>query len=405
MVDSIKKRVRKFSTGKWGWELEFPSNTTKRNRKTKSGFKTKREAEEDAVRALKIYENNPNYINTSDMKYSQVLDLWYNEYCLINHKENTCISYKKKFPKIKKALGNLNVTKITTLDVQKFINQLARERVSRNSIVCYKGMITNSLDYAIVTLNIISENKAKNAKLPAKRGELSQMGNSHPNVLLKQTEVERILKRFHEGTTAHIPLVMCYRLGLRRGEAFGVVWEDIDFTNEVIHIRRQLQYSEVKKEWYCTKPKYESERVIPLDAKTLDLLKRTKKLQAANREAFKKRYNEYYFDKNLNISIDDKSKGMTPANFVNVREDGALITSNICMHITEVVKNELGIKDFTMHSLRHTNSTLLTQNGVDIKAVQERLGHKNINETLNIYTHCSQEMIDKSRIIANDIFK
>ena len=54
MVDSIKKRVRKFSTGKWGWELEFPSKTTKRNRKTKSGFKTKREAEEDAVRALKI---------------------------------------------------------------------------------------------------------------------------------------------------------------------------------------------------------------------------------------------------------------------------------------------------------------------------------------------------------------
>ena len=122
-------------------------------------------------------------------------------------------------------------------------------------------------------------------------------------------------------------------------------------------------------------------------------------------EAFKKRYNEYYFDKNLNISLDDKSKGMTPAHFVNVRADGALITSNICMHITEVVKTELGIKDFTMHSLRHTNSTLLTQSGVDIKAVQERLGHKNINETLNIYTHCSQEMIDKSRIIANDIFK
>lgn len=214
-----------------------------------------------------------------------------------------------------------------------------KKRVSRNFIVCYKGMITNSLDYAIVTLNIISENKAKNAKHPAKRGELSQMGKRHPNVLLEQTEVERILKRFPEGTTAHIPLVMCYRLGLRRGEAF------------------------------------------------------------------KKRYNEYYFDENLNISLDDKSKGMTPAHFVNVRADGALITSNICMHITEVVKTELGIKDFTMHSLRHTNSTLLTQSGVDIKAVQERLGHKNINETLNIYTHCSQEMIDKSRIIANDIFK
>ena len=139
------------------------------------------------------------------------------------------------------------------------------------------------------------------------------------------------------------------------------------------YIVRLVQYSEVKKEWYCTKSKYESEKVIPLDAKTLDLLKRTKELQDNNRETFKKRYNEYYFDKNLNISLDDKSKGMTPAHFVNVRKDGALVTSNICMHIAKVVKTELGIKDFTMHSLRHTNSTLLTQSGVDIKAVQERL--------------------------------
>ena len=44
------------------------------------------------------------------------------------------------------------------------------------------------------------------------------------------------------------------------------------------------------------------------------------------------------------------------------------------------------------HDLRHTNATLLLEQGVNSKVVQERLGHKDISTTLNIYSHVNKEM-------------
>ena len=49
-------------------------------------------------------------------------------------------------------------------------------------------------------------------------------------------------------------------------------------------------------------------------------------------------------------------------------------------------------KNIRFHDLRHTNATLLLQQGVNSKVVQERLGHKDISTTLNIYSHVNKEM-------------
>lgn len=404
MNKDIKLRVRKANNGKWMWELELPPISGKRNRKTKSGFNTKNEARTDGSKVKKEYEDNPNYMMDSDMTFSQLLDVWFNDYCLINLKESTYVGYKKKMPRLKKELGAIKVRNITTQNVQLFINELAIEKISRNSLSVYKGMITNSLNFAIATLNIINRNVAKMANLPAKRGEVAQRANKHPHSLLTEQEMVKILRRFPEGSSVHIPLVLCYRLGLRRGEAFGIIWDDIDFLNKTISIRRQLQYSEVRKVWYCTAPKYNSERTIPLDDKTLDLLKRAKKVQFENRAKYKDRYYEYYFDSEQNILIDGDKQKTKPAHFVNVRENGEIITTNICEHTTQRIHKDLGIEKFTMHSLRHTNATVLIQFGADIKTVQLRLGHKNIEETLNIYAHCSKEMEDNTVCIANSVF-
>ena len=48
------------------------------------------------------------------------------------------------------------------------------------------------------------------------------------------------------------------------------------------------------------------------------------------------------------------------------------------------------------HSLRHTHATMLIENGADIKDVQKRLGHANINTTLQVYTHATEKMAERS---------
>ena len=109
---------------------------------------------------------------------------------------------------------------------------------------------------------------------------------------------------------------------------------------------------------------------------------------------------EYYLDKDGTINLTEGKK----IEFVNIRDNSELITTNICEYTSEVIRNELGIKNFTMHSLRYTNATKLIENGISPKAIQIRLGHKNIEETMNIYTHCSGKMEDNAVEISNSIF-
>ena len=47
---------------------------------------------------------------------------------------------------------------------------------------------------------------------------------------------------------------------------------------------------------------------------------------------------------------------------------------------------------FTIHSMRHTHATILLMRGINVKVVSERLGHSNINITLNIYAHVLKAM-------------
>ena len=58
----------------------------------------------------------------------------------------------------------------------------------------------------------------------------------------------------------------------------------------------------------------------------------------------------------------------------------------VTQHFRLVCDNH-GLKHIRFHDLRHSCATLLYENGVDMKAIQEWLGHSNISTTLNIYTH------------------
>lgn len=51
---------------------------------------------------------------------------------------------------------------------------------------------------------------------------------------------------------------------------------------------------------------------------------------------------------------------------------------------------------FDYHSLRHTHATLLIENGADVKDEQTRLGHTNIETTLQTYVHDTEKMVERS---------
>ena len=68
-----------------------------------------------------------------------------------------------------------------------------------------------------------------------------------------------------------MPLLLAYRCGMRLGEIFGLMWNDIDFAKGILSVNRQVQNHNDK--WYLENPKYDSFRTIELDDITLSELK------------------------------------------------------------------------------------------------------------------------------------
>jgi site-specific recombinase XerD len=64
-------------------------------------------------------------------------------------------------------------------------------------------------------------------------------------------------------------------------------------------------------------------------------------------------------------------------------------------YCSRVIHHEMHLA-FDYHSLRHTHATLLIESGADVKNVQTRLGHTNIETTLQTYVHDTEKMAERS---------
>ena len=90
--------------------------------------------------------------------------------------------------------------------------------------------------------------------------------------------------------------------------------------------------------------------------------------------------------------------------FLCVSENGTYITPRTMQHTSRIIHNDLNIKDFDYHSLRHTHATVLLEKGAPLKYIQQRLGHKKIDITLNVYQHLTDNLQQVGTKVLNDIF-
>ena len=244
-------------------------------------------------------------------------------------------------------------------------------------------------------------------KLPSTRAKPAIPFRSEPHIYIDKGMIEKIFERFPEGSSAHIPLMLGYKCGLRLGEAFGLVWSDIDFEKGTLAVNRQVQWQSGRKEhgngyWYFSEPKYNSFRTISLDNALIDLLKREKQRQ--DRAA------EYYADKYIHLFEGDNSRELnTDGKGVEIypicrRENGEYIQSRVMQHTSMIIHTQLGCEDFDFHSLRHTHATNLAEAGANPKYVQARLGHKNIQVTMQVYQHTSDTIIEQGNNVLRNMY-
>ena len=188
--------------------------------------------------------------------------------------------------------------------------------------------------------------------------------------VLNENEVQALLGAC-KNTKYYIPVLLGVALDLRRGEALGLQWKDIDYENKTMHINRSLLPTENGLIFHD--PKTEgSNRLIVVSATVLDLLKAAKEQQ----EKYKAILGAAYNDNDL----------------VSCLEDGNPINpSTFSQNFGRMLKRN-NLPQIRFHDLRNTNATLMLKQNVPAKVASEKLGHSTVGITLDLYSHVLKEM-------------
>lgn len=367
----------------WQYRFEGAKVDGKRKQFSKSGFRTKKEALEAGTKALAEYNNAGVHFQPSEVSVADYLNYWIEEGATSFHKESTVITYKAYIKtKINPFIGNYRLSALNPTILTELLVSLKREGYSKSTLIVVRAIISSALDYAVEPLRYIKDNPMRYVKTPTIEQEPEK------REVLSDDDWERIIERFPFGNRFYIPLLIGYYCGTRISECFALTWDDVDLENCTINVNKQLLLVKV---WKYSSPKQSSSRVIKFGQILREELIKEKERQENDEKEYGELFNKVYIDNDgVLISSQEKLtyKRVYP---VCIDESGHMTTPKTFLYCNRVIARDLKI-NFDYHTLRHTHATKLIEGGANVKAVQSRLGHKNISTTLQIYSHVTNSM-------------
>ncbi|MDC2866533.1 site-specific integrase [Bacillus sp. BP-3] len=351
--------------GTWYFSFDLGNDpfTGKRRQTKRRGFKTEKDAEEALIKLQAEMLNNE-FVDLSQMTYSKYLDEWFEERRIYLQKSTYEIHSIFCENVIKPKLGQFKLQKIEPIHIQKFVNNLVNETdYSSHTIHLVFRIVSASLKKA-KTMKLIKDNPTTGTTLPKKqRKELNVWSLDDVNYFLREAKnVKRL-------TRCYIAIVISLLAGTRQGETMALRWSDIDFNKHLIYIKQTLtQAGEIK----IGAKNTSSVRSIHIPEKLVSELKLHRKMILEERL-----YNGREYEDNDLVICTRTGKPMIPR---NLRKE--------FYNLTE----KLGLPKIRFHDLRHTHCTMLISQNVSVKLIADRLGHADIETTLNIYSHILPNM-------------
>jgi integrase len=409
----------------WSYYFDLGKVEGKRKKKEKGGFRTKKEAEQALAAALNEYNNAGQVFEPSEITVSDYLDQWYELSCKLNLKYNTQVGYLRIIEgHIKPKFGAYKLKAINPTVLQEYANNLKLNGYSKSHIIGILTVFQSALDYAIEPLHYINQNPMKSVKFPKVERKPRE------RIILTMDEWNQIIDRFRD-TRYYIPLMIGFYTGLRISEVFALTWDDIDFDKRTLTVSKQIVKrnfgadvrkvvekkgkKEQRSSWYFGTPKTAaSQRTVPFGETLYNALKQEKTSQMKN----EMKYGEYYTIHVLKKETDEKGNDMfrvvpvqkcvesqlQRVRLICIAENGQYTSTDSFKYCSRVIHKEMQLA-FDYHSLRHTHATLLIESGANVKNVQARLGHTNIQTTLQTYVHDTETMAEQSVELFEQITK
>lgn len=262
------------------------------------------------------------------------------------------------------ALGHHKLSKFSPLDVQAFLTaKLAQKtddgksRLSARTVQYLHAVLRKALEQAL-RWGLVARNVAKLVDAPrVSRDEVRPLVLADALKVIDVVDTHRL----------RAMITVAFSLGLRRGEISGLRWDDVDLDAAVLRVRNQVQRVRGKGLVMDEPKSKRSRRVLSLPSTVVDELRAHRRKQAVERLAAGAAWND--------------------GGFVFATHSGGPLDGRWIHRFWTDKLVDAGVAHHRFHDARHTAATLLLAQGVEMKTVQDVLGHSGFALTANTYAH------------------
>ena len=345
MVEQVKNKG-------WRARASWYDATGKRHQKQKQWFRTKKEAQEWERQHL---EEHGDLQPDAD---KITLRKWLNKYMQLQSgvlADNTLSGYRANIESINRYLGDAELAKIRKIDIEIMLKTMMQERVHgdkpiRAATVKYRYRTLRAALNCAVDNGYIKKSPCDGVRLP-----VSDDRFAHKLITAEQGGALLAALSAEDGQL-YLMVLLSIVYGLRRGEALGIRWQDVDAHE--LRIRGQYTRTAGGNGYKSALKTSSSYRTLAMDPYVWNVLR---EVDAANKRVG--RIAEYVCEL-----------------------DGKLPSPNAMSHRWKKFAARHGAEGVRYHDLRHSSAMIMIESGADVNAVKHQLGHAKISTT-EIYLH------------------
>lgn len=305
------------------------------------------------------------------MNFAELYELFRAEK-ILEVKPSTKALHAMNWKMLSSKIGSKDISEFGRMEARLLLAELLEGGLSPKTAKDRMAFIKQMLIFAATAL----ESRIKSTEWKLKYPE----GKPRKIKCFTESEMLRIVKHakeeVKEGKVSILPALISVLTGMRIGETLALQWGDVDWTHNVINVRRNV----VK----AYDPETKSDRFFVGSPKTKQGYREIPLLPAL-RETLREVGGKSPELNNFIVGNSDKPRGHSP-----VRDSYSRFL------------NRYRLPKINFHGLRHTYATLLVNSGGDIKTISTLLGHSKVSLTLDLYVHPS---LDSKRKVVNKAFR
>ena len=339
----------------------------------------------EALYARKIaFENGG--AGTVVPSFKDVADAWQTDkWKTIRPKTQEC--YEKPLERAIDEYGDTQIDEITAADVSRLILRMKEQRYAAQTIKDQKSVLNQIFNYAIAhDPPYMRYNPCAAVTLPRGLPKTKRKA-------IAETVEDKVIAAVNDTDFGLFPYLLLFT-GMRRGEALGLKWGDIDTENNEIYVSGQYQFIKGKGTVSDTKTEA-GVRSIPLveplkkkltrpdDAEDDDYIFTAPNGKPYSESTFKRHWLKYCREIGCAEDFPETRK----------RKNGEKYTVH---HWKPTI---------TPHQFRHSYATIIFESGTDVRAAQLWLGHEDIATTERVYQELREEKKKKERKTFDDYMK